>query len=109
MSQINTALIPAIRHSMGIDLPENISFELLKEKLAEYINHLIQADFEKLVSLLYRIDVSENKLKYLLKEYAGEDAGKIIAALIIERQLQKIKSRRQNSKRDDNMSDDEKW
>ena len=95
MAQIDTELIPAIRQSMGIDLPENISFELLKEKLAAYINHLIQADFEKLVSLLYRIDVSENKLKYLLNENPGEDAGKIIAGLIIERQMQKIKFRRQ--------------
>jgi len=109
-----TDLIPALRQSMDIDLPENIQLEALKEKLSAYINHLIQSDFEKLVSLLYRIDISETKLKHLLQQNPGEDAGKIIAELIIERQEQKIKSRQQSdsyriSKRDNNISDDEKW
>jgi hypothetical protein len=108
MAQIFTELIPAIRHSMNIDMPEDVSFEMLKEKLADYINHLIQADFEKLVSLLYRIDVSEAKLKYILKENPGEDAGDIIAELIIERQLQKIKSR-QEHRRDSAISDEDAW
>ena len=109
MTQIITDLIPALRQSLDIDLPENISFEIMKEKLSVYINNLIETDFEKLVSILYRIDVNEIKLKKLLLENNGEDASKIIADLIIERQMQKIKSRQQYSKRDDNMSDDEKW
>lgn len=109
MAQVDTELIPAIRHSLSIDMPEDISLEMLKEKLADYINQLIQADFDKLVSLLYRLDINETKLKSLLKENPGEDAGKIIADLIIERQLQKIKSRQQHSKRDDNIAEDEKW
>ena len=109
MAQIDSELIPVIRQSLGIDLPDNISFEILKEKLSAHINHLIQADFEKLVSILYRIDVNEHKLKNMLMENNGEDAGKIIADLIIERQVQKIKFRRQYNKRDENMSDDEKW
>jgi len=109
MSNNITALIPAIRQSFGIELDENISFAKLKEKLGGYINQLIQTDFEKLVSILYRVDVSEPKLKYLLKENQGVDAGYVIADLIIERQLQKIKSRQQFSKRDDNISGDEAW
>ena len=40
------------------------------------------------------IDVDEARLKKLLKDNAGEDAGMIIARLIIERQLQKIVTRR---------------
>jgi hypothetical protein len=109
MTQMDNNLIPAIKQSMEIDLPENISFDLLKEKLSYHINQLIQTDFQKLVSILYRIDVSEAKLKYLLKENADKDASVIIADLIIERQLQKIKSRQEFSNRDNNMSNDEKW
>jgi len=109
MTQMDNNLIPAIKLSMEIDLPENISFDLLKEKLSYHINQLIQTDFQKLVSILYRIDVSEAKLKYLLKENADKDASVIIADLIIERQLQKIKSRQEFSNRDNNMSNDEKW
>ena len=93
---------------MEIDLPENISFEQLKEQLSSHINFLIQSDFQKLVSILYRVDVSESKLKHLLNENPNYDASNIIADLIIERQLQKIESRQQHHK-DENISDDEKW
>ena len=55
------------------------------------------------------MDVSEIKLKQLLKDNSGTDAGLIIADLMIERQAEKIKSREQYSKRDENISDDEKW
>lgn len=77
--------------------------ELLIQQLADYINNLILTNFERLVQLLYRIDVSEAKLKYLLKENPGEDAGRIIALLIIERQIQKIKFKKEmsESERDD--------
>jgi hypothetical protein len=50
-----------------------------------YINDCIQHDFNKLVQLLYRIDVSEEKLKYILQLNPNEDAAKLIAAVIIER------------------------
>jgi len=80
-----------------------------KQLLAEKINELITNDFQKLVSILYRMDVSEIKLKQLLKENPGVDAGPIIADLMIERQEQKIRSRQQFNKPDENISDDEKW
>ena len=50
-----------------------------------YINDCIQHDFNKLVQLLYRIDVSEEKLKYILQLNPNEDAAKLIAAVIVER------------------------
>ena len=53
--------------------------------LIAYINDCIQNDFNKLVQLLYRIDVSEEKLKYILQLNPNEDAAKLIAAVIIER------------------------
>jgi hypothetical protein len=108
MIPINIDLIPILRQSMEIDLPEDISFDLLKEHLSSHINTLIQSDFQKLVSILYRVDVSESKLKHLLKENQGYDAANIIVDLIIERQLQKIKSR-QEHRNSENISDDEKW
>ena|SRR5580765_3866142 len=108
MEKINTDLIPMLRQSMEIDLPESISFDLLKERLSSHINFLIQTDFQKLVSILYRVDVNESKLKHLLKENQGLDAANIITELIIERQLQKIKFRNEY-RNDENISDDEKW
>lgn len=105
----NNELIYSINTELSTDLSEKISYDELRQLLAAYINNLIKNDFEKLVACLYRIDVSEQKLKSLLKQYPGEDAGNIIAALIIERQEQKIKNRKQFSEMNKNVDPEEKW
>jgi hypothetical protein len=56
-----------------------------REKLIAYLNEFINHDFSKVVQLLYRIDVSEAKLKKVLHENPHEDAAHLIADLIIER------------------------
>ena len=104
----NKELINSLEKDFQIVLSARVSLEEIQKKLSDYINSLIIHDFNKLVSLLYRIDVSETKLKYLLKENPGIAAGNIIAGLIIERQLQKLKSR-QDFRKDENIKDDEKW
>ena len=84
--------------------------ERLFESLSAYINNLINSDFERLVSLLYRIDVNENKLKKLLRGNTEANAGRIIASLVIERQLQKLKSRQQSGgDRRNNVDEEESW
>ena len=105
---MDNELIQSINKDLAIELPERISLEAAKEKLKQHINDLIQHDFEKLVTLLYRIDVNETKLKQLLQQNSHVDAAEIITSLIIERQLQKIKSRHQ-FKQQDNINEDEKW
>ena len=63
---------------------------LAREKLSTpdletLMNELIKNDFSKLVQLLYRIDVSEAKLKNILQTNPNEDAGKLIAQIVLER------------------------
>ena len=82
---------------------------ITKQVLVDKINDLINNDFQKLVLILYRVDVSEIKLKQLLNENPGTNAALIIADLMIERQTEKIRSRQQFNKRDENISDDERW
>ena len=53
--------------------------------LAVAINELIKNDFSRLVQILYRIDVSEAKLKNILQTHPNEDAGKLIAQVIMDR------------------------
>lgn len=89
---METALIQSLNNFAELELPEQISFAELKEKLTQHINDLIQNNFEKLLTLLYRIDVNEKKLKQLLQQNQNENAGGLIAQLIIERQLEKIKT-----------------
>jgi hypothetical protein len=62
-----------------------------------------------LIAVLYRLDVSEEKLKTLLKESHDVDAGIIITDLIIERQVQKIKSRQQFRSPDIDIDENEIW
>ena len=95
---------------MSHDFPEVLekySAEDLENNLAVYINELILHDFNKLVSLLYRIDINESKLKNLLQTNPDTDAGIMIAKMIIDRQLQKIELRK--SFKSERESDEERW
>lgn len=105
----NDDLIYFLNKELSVELPEKISYSEIQTQLAVYINRLIKNDFDKLIAYLYRIDVNEQKLKLLLKQFPDEDAGNIIASLIIERQQQKIKSREQFNKHDNNFDEEEKW
>lgn len=109
MIPINSDLIPEINNSLHLQLAESLSYEELHTKLSAEINHLINHDFEKLVYYLYRIDVNEIRMRNLLDQQKGENAAKLIADLVIERQLQKIKSRREFNQRDNNIDANEKW
>jgi hypothetical protein len=80
----------------------------MEERLIEYINHLLLYDFNKLVQILYRVDVNEKKLKELLQQNANTDAAVIIADLLIQRQEEKIKTK-ETFKSNDNIADEEKW
>lgn len=79
------------------------------QQLKMAVSQLINEDFDGLLQLLYRVDVSESKLRGMLQQLPGHDAAEIIANLLLERQLQKIKSRRENVQRDENIPDDERW
>ncbi len=105
---MSTDLIKSLNTYAEINLSEDLSFEELKQALTQHINYLVQHNFEKLVTLLYRIDISEAKIKQLLQQNETTDAGNIIADLIIERQLQKIETRKQFKQKDD-INEDEKW
>ena len=109
MTPINTDIIVELNNSLAIELPQKISFEEVHKRLAAHINDLVKNDFEKLVGLLYQIDINEDKLKYLLKNQPGEDAGNVIASLIIERLLQKAALRKQFTNKPSADDNEEKW
>lgn len=90
------------------NISETGSGQLLLQKLAGQVNHLIQTDFSRLVAILYRIDISEQTLKATLRQQPDTDAGLLIARLILERQVQKQTVRAQ-FKRQQDIADDEKW
>src|SRR5262245_22247285 len=96
-----------ISNEMGLTIPDSaVNIDDIRQLLAEKFNELIDSDFEHLIQLLYRIDISEAKLKQVLKENPGKNTADLLAELTIERQLQKIRSR-QEYRPDENISDDE--
>ena len=102
---MNNEIVHIVNDSFGLQSNENNFVTFLTDK----INFLIVNDFNKLIYILYRADIEEHKLNRLLAENKKEDAGKIIAALFIQRQLEKIKSREENIANSNNDSQEERW
>lgn len=82
--------------------------EAFKKQLAIYLNELLLNDFEKLIQLLYRVDVSEQKLKETLAVNQGKDAGELIADLLIKRQEEKLAGRQAFPPAND-IAEDDRW
>ena len=82
--------------------------ETLVQQLQNAINYLIVHDFEKLVHILYTVDVDEKRLKSLLQQQPQQDAAALITALLVERQLQKI-AMRQRFNSSGTTNEEEAW
>ncbi len=107
MNENESTLASELSDKLEIDLPEKRSLEELKLFLSGYISHLMNNNPDKLVSILSRVDVSEKTLKENL-ENQEENASSIMAQMIIERQMEKIKTRERYRSSDD-IAEDEKW
>jgi hypothetical protein len=78
--------------SFGLALPDLVSEEKIIAALTHRVDQLIAGNPDQLFSMLYRLDISERKIKAAM---AGEtEVTKKIAVLIYERQLEKIISRK---------------
>lgn len=69
---------------------ERATLEELRNYLTGKISELIDNNFNFLINTLYRIDIGEEKLHALFASDKRGDIPKVLADLIIERQLQKI-------------------
>lgn len=106
---MGNALIHLLKKELSADLADPVNEKELLILVQEKVSNMIEHDFGGLINALYRIDVSEVKLKQLLKEHNGKDAALLISKLIIERQLEKINFRnhfKSSGPEDDN---EEKW
>lgn len=74
---------------------ENNDLKKIRQFLIEKIQYLLSHNTEKLWWILYRIDVSENKAIETLQSEPKENGVERLADLIIERQIQKIKTRQE--------------
>ncbi|MBL7828033.1 MAG: hypothetical protein JNJ57_15490 [Saprospiraceae bacterium] len=96
------------------------SFELAKQKvydeadlihaLSQRIAEMLEKEPEQLMSLLYRLDVLEEKIVPVMRPDAPEPANIGLARLVVERQKQRIATKK-SVKIDplEELGDDWKW
>jgi len=80
------------------DIPETeIDREKLIEILMPKVEHTVNRDFEKFLMLCYRIDLSEEKLKKILRDSAPENMIRDLTTAIVDRQLLKAEMKKKYS------------
>jgi hypothetical protein len=67
--------------------------EQLKEWLTSEIVKLLMCNMEKLLNILYRIDVNEKKVKEIFAQSNPKLIAPLLAELLIEREIGKAESR----------------
>lgn len=72
---------------------DNYVMTEIQRVLAGKIKELIENNFEKLQNILYRIDLDQRKVHELYIANTNGDFPNLLAKLIIERQLEKVKTR----------------
>ena len=82
----------ALANSFDLAFPDLVSREKIIAALTRRVDELIAGNPDQLFSMLYRLDISERKIKEAM--VTEEEVTKKIAVLIYERQLEKIISRR---------------
>ena len=97
-----------------IDLPDNDGTPPSEEELllclSDRIAWLIEHNMEYLLSLLYRNDVEESKIYFALSPFDPDPANIALAKLVIERQKQRMATRKKYGKQNnDNVEDELKW
>lgn len=92
--------------SFQIVASNNVDF---RARLVAKIDDLILYDFNRLVQVLYQVDVDEARLRMLLREKTSTNASEILADLLIEREEKKMASRKRENNAHEDIPEDEKW
>ncbi len=74
-----------------------VSFEEIHRVLTERIHELLEKNLEKLIFILYRIDVGQKKTDEIFNNPSKEEIASLLATAVIDRQLEKVKTRRKYS------------
>ncbi len=74
---------------------ELVTEEELFNMLANRVAWLIEHRMEYLLSLMYRMDVSEDKVNFALSPQSPEPANVAIARLVLDRQKERIRTKRE--------------
>jgi saccharopine dehydrogenase-like NADP-dependent oxidoreductase len=105
-------LLPETTRQLSADADltttQHVTYDELEAALAEKLAYMISTDFQQFVLLLYKVDVSEFRVRQILESDLSPGVYRNIAALLIERQQEKIVSRKIYSQPPPD-DDEEKW
>jgi peptide deformylase len=92
---VDETLLPSVIQSLQkhVEVKDTLSYEVLKEQLTATVVYMLLHEMEKLMGILYRIDVNERKVKNAFAQNNPKLIAPILADLIIERELQKAQHR----------------
>ena len=83
-----------------INRSEKPELEELHQYLTAAIRKLLNKDFNRLINILYRIDITESRVAKVLHTDDPMQIASELASLVIERELQKVATRKIYANRD---------
>lgn len=82
-----------------VDFPPNHdkdTYATLAEYLSPVITDLLRTDRNKMMKVIYRVDIPENQLGRALENVAATEAAQVLTDLVIAREKKKIEMRHAN-------------
>lgn len=84
--------------STDFEVDDVLSEDLLRARLIEAFAYLLDHNISKMMNILYRTDVNEEKLKAMLISNSDLPSAEVIADAYISRQKQKVETRKKYSR-----------
>lgn len=104
MEELDKQALSGLSNSFELSTENLVSKQQILAALSSRISQLLAGNPDQLFSLLYRLDISEKRIKTAMK--SDDDVAPHLAALVYERQLEKTASRKRfkQEKPDDDLS-----
>lgn len=90
----NKELNEAISSRFELIKADNLNIDDLRRVLTDRILDLLERNVERLLSILYRVDLNQKRLDEIFMNGTKEEIAEKIAEAVIERQIQKIETRK---------------
>lgn len=99
MSDSSDQVYDIISGSFELEKVNEITIEQIQKVLTARIREMLDKNLEKLLHILYRIDVSQKKTDKIFNSPFKDEIAENLAAAVIERQLEKIETRKKYSRK----------
>lgn len=92
-----------------VDGPPTVGEAELMAFLERVMEHLLEHELERLLNILYRLDIDEQKVCAVLSPRGVQPPAQALAALVWERECQKAQSRLEHQSSEEEDEDVTRW